>query len=68
MGDPLYANGIDAAVVLITLLKVVLTFVFLLLAVLLYIWRSASSSPTYRTGSGRTGRARGASSNRWRTA
>ncbi len=38
MGDPLYAHGIDTAVVLITLLKVVLTFVFLLLSVLLYIW------------------------------
>jgi NADH-quinone oxidoreductase subunit H len=38
MGDPLYANGIDTTVVLITLGKVVLTFVFLLLAVLLYIW------------------------------
>src|SRR5438067_8382308 len=38
MGDPLFAHGIDLAVVLIVLLKVVLTFVFLLLAVLLYIW------------------------------
>ena len=38
MGDPLFAHGIDFAVVLIVLLKVVLTFVFLLLAVLLYIW------------------------------
>ncbi|MBV8234584.1 MAG: NADH-quinone oxidoreductase subunit H, partial [Acidimicrobiia bacterium] len=38
MGDPLYAHGVDLAVVLITLLKVVLTFVFLLLSVLLYIW------------------------------
>jgi len=38
VGDPLYAHGLDLAVVLITLLKVVLTFVFLLLSVLLYIW------------------------------
>jgi NADH-quinone oxidoreductase subunit H len=38
MGDPLFAHGIDLAVVLIVLLKVVLTFVFLLVAVLLYIW------------------------------
>src|SRR4051794_8340439 len=38
MGDPLYANGMDLTVFLITLLKVVLTFVFMLLAVLLYIW------------------------------
>ncbi len=38
MGDPLYAHGIDLAVVLITILKVILTFLFLLLGVLLYIW------------------------------
>ena len=38
MGDPLFAHGVDLAVVLIVILKVVLTFVFLLLAVLLYIW------------------------------
>ena len=38
MGDPLYAHGISLAVVLITLLKVLLTFVFLLVGVLLYIW------------------------------
>jgi len=31
VGDPLYAHGIDLAVVLITILKVVLTFVFLLI-------------------------------------
>jgi len=38
MGDPLYAQGIDLAVLLITLLKVVLTFVFLLVSVIMYIW------------------------------
>jgi len=38
MGDPLFAHGVDLAVVLIVVLKVVVTFVFLLLAVLLYIW------------------------------
>jgi NADH-quinone oxidoreductase subunit H len=38
MGDPLFRNGVDLAVVLIVLVKVVITFVFLLLAVLLYIW------------------------------
>ena len=38
MGDPLFAHGVDLAVVLIVILKVVVTFVFLLLAVLLYIW------------------------------
>ncbi|MCU1450844.1 MAG: dehydrogenase (quinone) [Acidimicrobiales bacterium] len=38
MGDPLFRNGVDLAVVLIVLAKVVITFVFLLLAVLLYIW------------------------------
>jgi NADH-quinone oxidoreductase subunit H len=36
--DPLFAHGFNLAVMLIVLLKVVLTFVFLLLAVLLYIW------------------------------
>src|SRR5437764_10136201 len=38
MADPLFAHGFGLAVLLIVLLKVVLTFVFLLLAVLLYIW------------------------------
>jgi NADH-quinone oxidoreductase subunit H len=38
MADPLFAQGFDLAVLLIVLLKVVLTFVFLLLAVLFYIW------------------------------
>jgi NADH-quinone oxidoreductase subunit H len=38
MGDPLFKNGVDLTVILIVLLKVVITFVFLLLAVLLYIW------------------------------
>ena len=31
MGDPLFAHGVDLAVVLIVILKVVVTFVFLLL-------------------------------------
>jgi NADH-quinone oxidoreductase subunit H len=38
VGDPLFAHGVDFAVVLIVVLKVAVTFVFLLLAVLLYIW------------------------------
>ena len=38
MGDPLYAQGVDLAVILITLLKVVLTFVFLMVSVIMYIW------------------------------
>jgi NADH-quinone oxidoreductase subunit H len=37
-GDPLYAGDIDGAVVLITLLKVVVTFAFLMVAVLFMIW------------------------------
>jgi NADH-quinone oxidoreductase subunit H len=38
MGDPLYSGDIDLAVVLITLLKVVLTFAFLMVAVMFMIW------------------------------
>jgi NADH-quinone oxidoreductase subunit H len=38
MGDPLFRNGVDLTVFLIVALKVAVTFVFLLLSVLLYIW------------------------------
>ena len=37
-GDPLYAGDIDLAVVLITVLKVVVCFVFLLVATMLMVW------------------------------
>src|SRR2546425_5340298 len=57
-GDPLFANGVDLAVVLIVLVKVVITFVFLLLAVLLYIWweRKFISDLQNRIGPDRAGR------------
>src|SRR5438270_7235579 len=57
MGDPLFAHGIDLAVILIVLLKVVLTFVFLLFAVLLYIWweRKFISDLQNRIGPARAG-------------
>jgi NADH-quinone oxidoreductase subunit H len=38
MGDPLFQNGVDLAVILIVILKVVITFVALLVGVLLMIW------------------------------
>ena len=38
MGDPLFAGGIDGAVVLIVILKTIVTFVVLLVAVLFMIW------------------------------
>jgi NADH-quinone oxidoreductase subunit H len=37
-GDPLFANGVDAAVIGIVAIKVILTFVFLLVATMLMIW------------------------------
>jgi NADH-quinone oxidoreductase subunit H len=57
MGDPLFRNGVDLAVVLIVLAKVVITFVFLLLAVLLYIWweRKFISDMQNRIGPDRAG-------------
>jgi NADH-quinone oxidoreductase subunit H len=38
MGDPLYYDGVDLAVVLITLFKVVVTFAFLMLSVIFMVW------------------------------
>ena len=37
-GDPLLADGVDATVVLIVLLKVVVTFAFLMIAVMFMVW------------------------------
>ena len=38
MGDPLFNNGVNLAVVLIVVLKTILVFVILLVSVLLMIW------------------------------
>jgi NADH-quinone oxidoreductase subunit H len=55
--DPLFAEGVDLAVVLIVLLKVVVTFVFLLLSVLMLIWfeRKVISDMQNRVGPNRAG-------------
>jgi len=37
-GDPLFSNGVDLAVFAIVILKVVITFVFLLVATMLMVW------------------------------
>jgi NADH-quinone oxidoreductase subunit H len=57
MGDPLFDNGIDLAVVLIVLAKVVVVFGFLLVSVLLMIWfeRKVISDMQSRIGPDRAG-------------
>jgi NADH-quinone oxidoreductase subunit H len=57
MGDPLFDNGIDLAVVLIVLAKVLVVFGFLLVSVLLMIWfeRKVISDMQSRIGPDRAG-------------
>ena len=43
MGDPLYSDGVGLAVVLITLLKVLITFGLLLVGVMLMVWFDGTS-------------------------
>jgi NADH-quinone oxidoreductase subunit H len=57
MGDPLFSEGVDLAVVLIVLLKVFVVFGFLLVSVLLMIWfeRKVISDMQARIGPDRAG-------------
>lgn len=55
--DPLFVSGLSASVVLAVLLKVVITFVFLLLATMLMVWfeRKLHADMTNRLGPNRAG-------------
>ena len=66
--DPLLAGDIGLAEVLIVLLKVVVTFVLLLVSVLFMVWFERKVHADMRTASARTGPGRSASSRRSPTA
>jgi NADH-quinone oxidoreductase subunit H len=56
-GDPLFADGVDGAVVLVVIVKVLVAFAFLLVAVMLYIWgmRKVLADMQNRIGPARAG-------------
>src|SRR5438270_123102 len=57
MGDPLYADGINAAVILIVIAKVLVVFAFLMVSVLFMVWfeRKVISDMQSRVGPDRAG-------------
>ena len=60
VGDPLFSNGVDFTVVLIVILKTLVTFAVLMVAVLFMVWweRKLVSDMQNRIGPNRAGSVR----------